>query len=95
MGRPFTTSSHCAVAWILWIGLMGCHRYDRPPVHPRPDPAFTTAEVDAPGITDDPAEPMRILPGDVILLRAFSAENTEYGGLVVDEQGQPARSSGG
>jgi len=30
---------------------------------------------------------MKVLPGDVILLRTFSAENTEYGGLVVDEQG--------
>ncbi len=81
MGRLTTI----ALAFAL---VTGCHRYDDPPIYPHQDPAFTQTEPQEPaGIDEDPAEPMKLLPGDVILLRTFSVENQEYGGLVVDEQG--------
>ncbi len=81
MGRPITI----ALAFVL---AAGCHRYDDPPIYPHQDPAFTQTQPPEPaGVDDDPPEAMKVLPGDVILLRTFSAENTEYGGLVVDEQG--------
>ncbi|MBO6934366.1 MAG: SLBB domain-containing protein [Deltaproteobacteria bacterium] len=81
MGRLITIA-------LALVTVAGCHRYDDPPIYPHQDPAFTQTQPPEPaGIDDDPAEAMKVLPGDVILLRTFSAENTEYGGLVVDEQG--------
>lgn len=81
MGRLITTA-------LALVTIVGCHRYGDPPIYPHQDPAFEQAERQEPaGVDSDPAEAMKVLPGDVILLRTFSAENTEYGGLVVDERG--------
>ena len=99
--RPLPAGALAATARAGYEPLMGrliaigaalvlgaCHRYADPPVHPHQDPAFTQVQVPEPaGLDQDPAEPMRILPGDVVLLRTFSTENTEYDGLVVDERG--------
>lgn len=81
MGRPFI------IAFALVLAA-GCHRYDDPPIYPHQDPAFSQAPPQEPaGVDEDPPEAMKVLPGDVILLRTFSADNQEYGGLVVDEEG--------
>lgn len=70
------------------LAVVGCHRFDPPPIFPADDSNFSQVTVpEAPGVDEDPAEPRRVLPGDVILLRAFSAENSEYAGLTVDDRG--------
>ena len=84
MGRNVCIACGLALA----LQLVGCHRYDPPPIFPQQDPAFSGPIPQEPaGVDDDPAEPLRLMPGDVVLLRAFSAETTEYDGLVIDEVG--------
>lgn len=68
--------------------LVGCGAAPPAPVYPHEDDAFGPPErVEPEGIAEDPARPMTLTPGDVLTLRAVSAETTLYEGLMVDEAG--------
>ncbi len=41
-----------------------------------------------PGLEADPAEPLKLMPGDVVELTTVSAQTTKYPGLIVDALGQ-------
>lgn len=69
---------------------VGCVRLPAAPTTPSDDPNFSPPQVIAlPGVdpAQDPPEPLKLVPGDVITVRAFSTEILEYGGLIVDEEG--------
>lgn len=40
-----------------------------------------------PGVEDDPPEPLRLMPGDLVQLTTVSAQTNEYPGLIVDAMG--------
>lgn len=83
--RCFASTGPLVLAAVV---LGGCHRFEPPPIFPTDDSAFTQVAVpEAPGLDEDPAEPRRLLAGDVVLVRAFSVETTEYSGLTVDSRG--------
>ena len=65
------------------------NRYDAAPTLPGDDPGFSAPErVEPRGVTEDPPEALKLLPGDVVQLTTVSAENTVYDGLIVDARGQ-------
>ena len=71
------------------VVLLGCVRLPDAPTLPTEDPAFSAPEIaERPGVDEDPPPAMVILPRDVVVVRAFSADVTEYEGLVVDARGQ-------
>ncbi|MBX3247179.1 MAG: SLBB domain-containing protein [Myxococcales bacterium] len=71
-----------------WILTCACVRLPDAPTLPTDDGAFTAPPVAAQeGMDDTPPVPMMVLPGDVLTIRAFSAEVTVHEGIVVDEQG--------
>jgi len=74
---------------LITIGLLvGCGARPPTPAVPGDDPAFTAPEVVMPaGLEEDPAQPLRVLAGDVIRLEMVSAETQTYEGLIVDELG--------
>ena len=56
---------------------------------PRDDPAFSAPEeVVLRGLESDPAEPLKLLPGDVVQLTTVSAKTQIFEGLIVDALGQ-------
>lgn len=68
--------------------LAGCLGLPPTPAHPTDDESFTAPESAVPaGLEQDEAQPLRVLPGDVLTLHAVSMETTAYPGLVVDEMG--------
>ncbi|HSN82069.1 MAG TPA: SLBB domain-containing protein [Polyangiales bacterium] len=65
------------------------NRYTPAPTSPGDDPAFSPPEpIMARGLESDPAEPLMLLPGDVIQLTTVSAKTQVYEGLIVDALGQ-------
>lgn len=71
-----------------WILTCACVRLPDAPTLPTDDGAFSAPAVAArDGMEDTPAMPMTVLPGDVLTIRAFSADVTVHEGIVVDEQG--------
>jgi polysaccharide export outer membrane protein len=64
------------------------NRYDITPTMPADDPTFSAPERITPtGMTDDPAQALKLLPGDIIQLTTVSADTTIYDGLIVDSRG--------
>lgn len=59
------------------------------PVHPEDDEGFSAPQLVVPkGVDSDPAQPLRLMPGDVVQLTTVSAESKAYPGLIVDALGQ-------
>ena len=74
------------LAFALWLTASCALPY--PPVVPSEDPNFSDPqEVEQPGVSEDPAEPMRILPGDTLRIVNHSVQTSTTDGLVVDELG--------
>lgn len=64
------------------------NRYDVTPTTPSDDPTFSAPERITPrGMTDDPPEALKLLPGDIVQLTTVSAETNTYDGLIVDARG--------
>ncbi len=87
-GRPTGHAMRSMAA--LMVLLCGCHAARLPdaPITPEGDPHFAAPEVEIlPGIENDQAETLRILPGDVVTLNTISAETVSHEGLIVDERG--------
>ena len=75
-----------ALASILLV--VGCG-FPTPPTLPVVDDGFSEpVDNTPPGLEEDPAQPLRLLPGDIVRIDAFSAENTNYTGIVVDGTGK-------
>ena len=77
------------------IGLVllafGCvkNRLPDAPTEPLDDAEFSEPEpVSLPGLDSDPAEPLKLLAGDVIQLTTVSANTRVYKGLIVDAKNQ-------
>lgn len=90
MGR-LTTNMGRLSAFFLCTLVFGCaaNRYPGAPTVPSDDPAFAAPEeVVMQGLPEDPPEPLRLMPGDVVQLTTVSAQTTEYPGLIVDALGQ-------
>lgn len=78
----------CAALLCVLGLLQACHRYPAPPRHPADDPAYQeTLDLQPKGMKDLPPEAIKVLPGDELRVRAISAEETTYEGLVIDELG--------
>ncbi|MEM7135852.1 MAG: SLBB domain-containing protein [Myxococcota bacterium] len=78
-------------ALFVCMALSACaaNRYPGAPTVPSDDPAFAAPEeVVMEGLAEDPAEPLRLMPGDIIELTTVSAQTTKYPGLIVDALGQ-------
>ncbi len=82
-------SSMC-VFLVLQLLLMGCkhQEFPRPPTYPYEDPAIKSATKAPVGVDQDFPQPLVLLPGDTITVRTTSTENSEYEGLVVDDEGK-------
>ena len=58
------------------------------PTVPTDDSAFAAAEeVILPGLASDPAQPLMMMPGDVVQLTTVSARTNKFPGLIVDARG--------
>ncbi len=89
MGR-LTTNMGRFSAFLLCLAVSGCaaNRYPGAPTVPSDDPAFAAPEqIVMAGLEDDPAEPLRLMPGDIVELTTVSARTTRYPGLIVDALG--------
>ena len=65
------------------------NRYTPAPTVPGDDPSFAAPERIRPrGLESDPAEALKLLPGDVVQLTTVSAKTQEFDGLIVDALGQ-------
>lgn len=65
----------------------GCVRNRLPeaPIQAADDSEFSEPEeINPPGLDSDPAQPLRLLPGDVIQLTTISAKTKVFTGLIVD-----------
>lgn len=90
MGRLTSDMGRCS-AFFLCVLVLGCaaNRYPGAPTVPSDDPAFAAPErIVMEGLVDDPAQPLRLLPGDIVELTTVSAQTTKYPGLIVDALGQ-------
>lgn len=77
------------VFFVVALVTVGCVRLPDAPTLPSDDSRFTVAAVEPPtGMRDDPPAGMTVLPGDVLVVSAISAETITYEGLVVDELGR-------
>jgi len=76
---------------LIWVGaplMAGCGGLPPAPAAPGDDEGFETAVLEPPaGLRDDPAEPLRLMPGDTVTVQAVSVETTDYPGLIIDELG--------
>lgn len=72
-----------------WASVLlgGCVRLPTAPTLPSDEPAFVSVSNAREGMDDVAPSPLTVLPGDVLSVRAFSAEEATYDGLVVDEEG--------
>jgi polysaccharide export outer membrane protein len=89
MGRLTTNMSRFS-AILLCLAASACaaNRYPGAPTVPSDDPAFAAPErVIMAGLEDDPPEPLKLMPGDVVELTTVSAQTTQYPGLIVDALG--------
>ncbi|MEM9189879.1 MAG: SLBB domain-containing protein [Myxococcota bacterium] len=76
------------VAFTLSIAISGCLGLAEAPAYPQNDPAFSAPQpVQMPGVDSDPAEPLRLQPGDVMRLQLQSVESETIDGLMIDELG--------
>lgn len=78
--------------WAIFLSMTtaacAANRYPGAPTVPSDDPAFAAPEpVVMPGLDEDPAEPLRLMPGDIVQLTTVSAQTTKYPGLIVDAMG--------
>lgn len=66
----------------------GCYpNLPHTPTLPSEDPDFQEVERSAPGLDEDPVQPLTLYPGDVITIRLISDTTEAHAGLVVDEAG--------
>jgi polysaccharide export outer membrane protein len=89
MGR-LTTNMGRFSAILLCLAASACaaNRYPGAPTVPSDDPAFAAPElVVMVGLEDDPPEPLKLMPGDVVELTTVSAQTNKYPGLIVDALG--------
>lgn len=89
MGR-LTTNMRRFSAILLCLAVSACaaNRYPGAPTLPSDDPAFAAPEeVVMPGLENDPAKALKLMPGDVVELTTVSAQTTKYPGLIVDALG--------
>ena len=64
------------------------NRLPQAPTVPTDDPGFSAPEpIVMPGVTNDPPEPLALLPGDRVQLTTVSAQTETYEGLIVDAMG--------
>jgi len=79
-------------AFLLSIALVSAcarNRYTPAPTVPSDDPNFSAPErINPRGLESDPAEALKLLPGDVVQLTTVSAQTQVYEGLIVDALGQ-------
>jgi polysaccharide biosynthesis/export protein len=69
--------------------MAGCRgHYQTPPTYPFEDPQFKEANPIPKGVDADFPVPLTLLPGDTITVRTNSSENTEYEGLIIDDEGK-------
>lgn len=77
------------LAFLLVLLSLGCVRLDDAPTLPHDDPDFTGPQhVEPAGMDDDPPAALVLRPGDQVTIQAFSAETTEYEGILVDGLGR-------
>lgn len=77
----------CVTAGALTLSV-GCSGLPPTPPAPQDDQAFSDpVSIELEGVKHDPAAPLVLMPGDVVMLHAVSAETTEYKGLIVDDRG--------
>ncbi len=74
---------------LLLLLVVGCVRLDDAPTFPQDDPEFSAPQLAEPtGLDEDPPRALTLLPGDEVTIQAFSAEVTQYEGILVDETGR-------
>lgn len=77
-----------AIAGLLGLAAAGCGgSLPRAPADPSTEHLTAVAAPVPEGLTEDPALPMALYPGDRVALRLQSAEVTTVDGLTVDERG--------
>jgi polysaccharide export outer membrane protein len=68
--------------------VLACGAVHPAPAQPGDDPEFSAPEeVELAGLDEDPPQPLRLLPGDVVTLQTVSVETSDFEGLTIDEQG--------
>jgi polysaccharide biosynthesis/export protein len=81
-------SSSLCILLLLHV-VVGCSgNFQPPPTYPFEDPQFKEANPIPKGVDSDFPVPLTLLPGDTITVRASSNDNSEYEGLIIDDEGK-------
>ncbi len=77
-----------ALALIFTTSACAANHYVKAPTVPEDDIEFAPPEeIVMPGLEEDPPEPLRLMPADVVTLTTVSADTQKYEGLIVDGTG--------